>query len=123
MKVSKNPDGLVSTSHWLYMTLRRLNRRDEADRVLDAISTDLTLEILRLERRRRLAHVAAWSIAAFFSAVAVTTGLLIPRVEEFWWGHYPRYSLGVGAVGTKLFGNALPERWLHTCPTGPPPHS
>jgi tetratricopeptide (TPR) repeat protein len=41
MKVSKNPDGVVSTSHWLYMTLRRLNRRDEAERVLDAISTDM----------------------------------------------------------------------------------
>ena len=41
MKVSKNPDGVVSTSHWLYMTLRRLNRRDEAEKVLDAISTDM----------------------------------------------------------------------------------
>jgi len=25
LKVSKNPDSLVATSHWLYMTLRRLN--------------------------------------------------------------------------------------------------
>jgi tetratricopeptide (TPR) repeat protein len=41
MKVSKNPDGVVSTSHWLYMTLRRLGRREEAGRVLDAISTDM----------------------------------------------------------------------------------
>jgi tetratricopeptide (TPR) repeat protein len=41
MTVSKNPDGVVSTSHWLYMTLRRLGRRDEAERVLDAISTDM----------------------------------------------------------------------------------
>ncbi|HEX6094764.1 MAG TPA: EAL domain-containing protein [Thermoanaerobaculia bacterium] len=62
-----------------------------------------TIEILRLERRRRLAHVAAWSIAAFFSAVAVMTDLLIPRVEKFWWGHYPRYSLGVGAAFLTFF--------------------
>lgn len=41
MKVSKNPDGIVSTSHWLYMTLRRLGRLEEAERVLDAISTDM----------------------------------------------------------------------------------
>lgn len=41
MKVSKNPDGVVSTSHWLYMTLRRLGRTQEAERVLDAISTDM----------------------------------------------------------------------------------
>ncbi|HET8773815.1 MAG TPA: EAL domain-containing protein [Thermoanaerobaculia bacterium] len=62
-----------------------------------------TIEILRLERRRRLAHVAAWSIAAFFSAVAVTTDRLIPRVDEYWWGHYPRYSLGVGAAFLAFF--------------------
>ncbi|HET8773816.1 MAG TPA: tetratricopeptide repeat protein [Thermoanaerobaculia bacterium] len=41
MKVSKNPDGVVSTSHWLYMTLRRLGRPQEAEQVLDAISTDM----------------------------------------------------------------------------------
>ncbi len=41
MKVSKNPDGVVSTSHWLYMTLRRLGRPQEAEQVLGAISTDM----------------------------------------------------------------------------------
>jgi tetratricopeptide (TPR) repeat protein len=34
LKVSKNPDALVATSHWLYMTLRRLNRGQEASRLL-----------------------------------------------------------------------------------------
>jgi tetratricopeptide (TPR) repeat protein len=41
MNVSKNPDGLVSTSNWLYWTLRRLGRAAEAERVLEPISTDL----------------------------------------------------------------------------------
>jgi tetratricopeptide (TPR) repeat protein len=41
MLVSKNPDGVVSTSHWLYMTLRRLGRNDEAEAVLAPISTDM----------------------------------------------------------------------------------
>lgn len=41
MKVSKNPDGIVSTSNWLVMTLRRLNRTDEAERVLATISSDM----------------------------------------------------------------------------------
>ena len=41
MAVSKNPDGVVSTSHWLYMTLRRLGRGDEAEAVLAPISTDM----------------------------------------------------------------------------------
>jgi tetratricopeptide (TPR) repeat protein len=41
MAVSKNPDGVVSTSHWLYMTLRRLGRPKEAEAVLEPISTDM----------------------------------------------------------------------------------
>jgi tetratricopeptide (TPR) repeat protein len=41
MEVSKNPDMLVATSHWLYMTLRRLGRDAEATRVLEPIHSDL----------------------------------------------------------------------------------
>lgn len=38
LKVSKTPDRLVATTHWLYMTLRRLDRVSEADKVLQPIS-------------------------------------------------------------------------------------
>jgi tetratricopeptide (TPR) repeat protein len=41
LDVSKNPDMLVATSHWLYMTLRRLGRDAEAARVLEPIRPDL----------------------------------------------------------------------------------
>ena len=34
LKVSNSPDRVVATSHWLYMTLRRLNRPEEAAKVL-----------------------------------------------------------------------------------------
>lgn len=37
LKVSGTPDRLVSTTHWLYMTLRRLNRNAEAKKALDPI--------------------------------------------------------------------------------------
>jgi len=37
LKVSKSPDRLVSTTHWLYMTLRRLNRNAEAAKALGPI--------------------------------------------------------------------------------------
>ena len=33
----KNPDNLVSATHWLYLTLRRLGRTTDAERALDAI--------------------------------------------------------------------------------------
>ena len=39
----KNPDNLVSATHWLYLTLRRLGREDEAARALDAIVPGLDI--------------------------------------------------------------------------------
>ena len=42
-KVSKNSDLLVATSHWLYMTLRRLGRHKEAAGSLEQIRDDLDL--------------------------------------------------------------------------------
>ena len=38
LKVSRTPDRLVSTTHWLYMTLRRLNRNEEAAKALEPIT-------------------------------------------------------------------------------------
>lgn len=39
--VASNPDMLVATSWWRYLTLRRLNRAADADTVLQPISADL----------------------------------------------------------------------------------
>ena len=62
-----------------------------------------TVEILRIERRRRIAVIAAWSFAAFFSAIAVLTEDLIPNVQQYWFGVYPRYSTGVGIAFLLFF--------------------
>ncbi|MCM3905399.1 MAG: tetratricopeptide repeat protein [Pyrinomonadaceae bacterium] len=43
LKVSKNPDALVATSHWLYMTLRRMNRESEAAKELEPISEGMEI--------------------------------------------------------------------------------
>ncbi|HEX7183759.1 MAG TPA: tetratricopeptide repeat protein [Thermoanaerobaculia bacterium] len=43
MKVSANPDMQVATSHWLYMTLRRLGRDEEAAAVLAPIRLDMKI--------------------------------------------------------------------------------
>ena len=43
LEVSKNPDMLVATSNWLYLTLRRLNRTAEAARALAPIGRDLDI--------------------------------------------------------------------------------
>ncbi len=41
MEVSTNPDLLVATSDWMYMTLRRLGRDAEASELLTAITAEL----------------------------------------------------------------------------------
>jgi tetratricopeptide (TPR) repeat protein len=43
MEVSVNDDLMCATSDWLYMTLRRVGLKDEAQRVLDSISTDMEI--------------------------------------------------------------------------------
>ena len=43
LEVSTNPDLLVATSYWLYMTLARLGRDEEAAEVLDAITPDMEI--------------------------------------------------------------------------------
>lgn len=57
MKVSKNNDMLAATSHWYYMTLRRLERNKDAERLLAPIDGDFEvienadyLRLLRLYR-------------------------------------------------------------------------
>jgi tetratricopeptide (TPR) repeat protein len=39
----RNPDNLVSATHWLYLTLRRLGRGDDAARALDGIVPGLDI--------------------------------------------------------------------------------
>ncbi len=41
MQYSKNPDMQVATAHWQYMTLRRLNRLDDAKKVLEPITASM----------------------------------------------------------------------------------
>ena len=41
LQLAKNADRLVSTSNWMYMTLRRMGRPKDADKVLEPISTSM----------------------------------------------------------------------------------
>lgn len=43
LAVSGNPDAQVATRHWLYMTLRRLGRPDEAAQVLTPVSASMDI--------------------------------------------------------------------------------
>jgi tetratricopeptide (TPR) repeat protein len=41
MKASEIDDKIIATAHWYYMTLRRLGRKIEAEKVLDRINSDM----------------------------------------------------------------------------------
>jgi tetratricopeptide (TPR) repeat protein len=43
LDVSRNPDSQVASRHWLYMTLRRMGRADEAARVLEPVRSDMDI--------------------------------------------------------------------------------
>jgi tetratricopeptide (TPR) repeat protein len=43
LDVSRNSDSQVATRHWLYMTLRRMGRADEAARVLEPVRSDMDI--------------------------------------------------------------------------------
>jgi len=43
LALANNPDRLVSTIHWMWMTLRRLGRRAEAEKLLDRLGTDMDI--------------------------------------------------------------------------------
>jgi diguanylate cyclase (GGDEF)-like protein/PAS domain S-box-containing protein len=50
-----------------------------------------SVSMLRIEERRRLAAKAGWIAATVFSLLATQTAFLIPNVQAYWWGFYPRY--------------------------------
>lgn len=43
LEVSKNPDMLSATTYWLHLTLRRLDRHDQALEALEAITRDMDI--------------------------------------------------------------------------------
>ena len=77
MKVSKNNDMLAATSHWYYMTLRRLEKNKDAERLLQPFDGDFELiendDYLKLIRLYR-GEVRADSLAAELGEKAETLG-------------------------------------------------
>lgn len=77
MKVSKNNDMLAATTHWYYMTLRRLEKNPQAARLLEAIDGDFEViendEYLILLRLYR-GEVKAENLLATIDGNAETLG-------------------------------------------------
>ena len=41
MKASEIDDKVIATAHWYYMTLRRMGRKEEADKILEKVNEDM----------------------------------------------------------------------------------
>jgi tetratricopeptide (TPR) repeat protein len=72
LRVSTNPDMLCATSHWLYMTLRRLGRENEARALLEPIRPDLDV----IENRGYL------RLLLMYKGVLPADSLLAPSAGE-----------------------------------------
>ena len=77
VKVSTNPDMLVATTHWQYMTLRRLGRKKEATNLVAAIKPDLDVienadyyKLIRLYQGTTSAEALLKEISAEASALS-----------------------------------------------------
>jgi diguanylate cyclase (GGDEF)-like protein/PAS domain S-box-containing protein len=51
-----------------------------------------TVEVLRIGKERRNVKSMGWLLAVIFAVTASASGLLVDRVQHYWWGYYPRYS-------------------------------
>jgi tetratricopeptide (TPR) repeat protein len=56
MKVSNNDDSVVATSDWMWMTLMRLNRKAEAEKILERISPKMDILENQAYHRRLLMY-------------------------------------------------------------------
>ena len=80
----RNPDNLVSATHWLYLTLRRQGRADEAARALDRIVPGLDVvenssyySLCQLYKGMRTADEVLKAAGAGSSGAAVVYGVAV----------------------------------------------
>lgn len=53
---------------------------------------DFAVSVLRLYQQRRVMVRVGWTLSTLFAIAIVSSDALVSRVDEFWWGYYPRYG-------------------------------
>ena len=90
-KVSSNPDMLVATKHWRYMTLRRLGRKDDASKAIASIPANLNL----------IENQEYYTLIKLYKGIASGQTL----VDEF--------EKGTDGLGRASIGYGLGNRYLY----------
>ena len=65
-RVSLNPDNICSVTHWLYMTLRRMGREDEAREAVAQITADMAVIEYHAYHKLCLAYAGKLDIDAYY---------------------------------------------------------
>lgn len=90
--VSGNPDALVATSHWLYMTLRRLGRDDEAGKVLMPILDEMDVIENGAYHRLLLLYTGSLAPEALLDAPANSNATLHDGTAGYGIGNWHLYN-------------------------------
>ena len=101
-KVSQNPDMLVATTHWLYMTLRRLGREAEARQTLAAIKDDLELIENADYYKMLMVYKGKLDAAAVWKEIGADNGSLSNATIGYGIGNWFLYN-GRRAEAKKIF--------------------
>ena len=96
-KVSTNPDMRVATTHWHYMTLRRLGKKKEAQKLVDAVPADLEL----------IENDDYYKLIKLYKGITSGEGLL--KEFESKPDNVSRASLGYGLGNRYLYHNMKKE--------------
>lgn len=105
--VSKNPDALVATTHWHYMTLRRLGREDEAAKLLAPIRADL--DVIENTSYHRLTLMYQGELAEAVLAQELDAGEAVDRATiGYGLANWHAYN-GRGAQADTLLRRVLAE--------------
>jgi len=80
LRVSAHPDNVAATSHWMYMTLRRLGREREAEAVLAPIRPDL--DVIESGSYLRLLFMYAGRLSADSLLAGASAGAADAALED-----------------------------------------
>ena len=109
----------AAASEWLFCFAWMYSTKDQAVALhwarmayigvplLPAAIYHFTVRMLRIERPRRFYVALAWVFGVSFSTIAVASDLLIPNVQQYWWGFYPRYRVSTSIPFLAFFAGYL----------------
>lgn len=106
LRVSTNPDMLVATTHWAYMTHRRLGKEAEAARLLAPISRDMDIIENDAYHRLLLMYKGELAVDSLLPAVGDTVDAVQDATVAYGVGSWHLYN-GRADQAVSVFSNVM----------------